>query len=228
MCAYKKIGIVVADEMEFKPLYEYFTKNGAEETLEFSRKTLRFKVNSTDCVAVFCGIGKVNAAAITAKLISDGCDCIMNYGLSGGIGNSTIGKFAIPDSFMEHDFDLTPLGYKLCEKPCQEYIYYTDDKIIEDIKKVLPQAVVGAAVCGDRFISKKEDADFFQNNYNAKTCDMETAAIASVCDMAKIPLYCIRRVSDGADENVEQYRDMNINSGDVLFDNFYRLLDSIS
>ncbi len=225
---YKKIGVVVADDMEFKPLYEYFLKNGAKETTVFSRKTLTLKINNTECVAVFCGMGKVNAAALTAKLISDGCDAIMNYGLSGGLGDSCIGKFSIPSSFVEHDFDLTPLGYKMCEKPWQEYVYYADKKIIEEIKEILPDAVVGPAACGDKFITKKEDSDFLISTFDAKTCDMETAAIASVCDMTNTAFYCIRRVSDGADENVEAYRDMNINSGDVLFDNFYKLLDKIS
>ncbi len=228
MSKYKKIGIVVADDMEFKPLNDYFIKQGAKVSKEFSRTTIKITVNNTDCIAVFCGMGKVNAAAITSKLICDGCDCIMNYGLSGGIGDSAIGRFVVPDSFVEHDFDLTPLGYKPCEKPWQEYVYYTDESILEEIKTVLPDAIVGLAACGDKFISNKKDSDFLLNTFNSKTCDMETAAIASVCDMADIPFYCIRRVSDGADENVEKYRDMNINSGDVLFDNFYKLLDLIS
>ena len=228
MKKYNKIGIVVADNMEFKPLFNYFLNKGGRETEIFSRKAICFQLDSTEFTAVFSGIGKVNASAITAKLICNGCDCIMNYGLSGGIGGSAIGKFVIPDRFIEHDFDLTPLGYQLCEKPFQKYIYDADKKIISDIKCLIPDAIVGTAVCGDKFITKKEDSDFFEKSFDAKTCDMETAAIASVCDMANVPFYCIRRVSDGADENVEKYIDMNINSGDILFDTFYRLMKSIS
>ncbi len=228
MSKFKKIGIVVADDMEYKPLYEHFIARGAVESKIFSRTALTFQMNSVECIAVFSGLGKVNAAALTARLISEGCDCIMNYGLSGGLGDSLIGKFGIPCAFFEHDFDLTALGYEPCAKPMQEFMYYIDKEIIDDILSVIPDAVVGVAACGDKFISKKEDVDFLVSNFDAKTCDMETAAIASVCDMAHIPLYCIRRVSDGADENVEAYIDMNVNSGDVLFDNFYRLLDYIS
>ena len=228
MNKYKKIGIVVADNMEFEPLFEHFIKNGGRERAFFSRKAIDFRLNDTDFTAVFCGIGKVNAAALTSALISTGCDCIMNYGLSGGLQESAIGSFVAPDRFIEHDFDLTPLGYKICEKPFQEYIYYTDKEILKSILEAIPSAVTGTAVCGDKFITKKEDSDFFVSEFDAVSCDMETAAIASVCDMTKTPFYCLRRISDGADENVENYLDMNINSGDVLFDNFYHLMNSIS
>lgn len=228
MKIYNKIGIVVADNMEFMPLFDYFINHGGVEHEVFSRKSISFKLNNTDFIAVFCGIGKVNAASITSKLICDGCDCIMNYGLSGGIGGSAIGKFVIPNRFVEHDFDLTPLGYKPCEKPFQKYIYDTPESVIDTISSVIDDAVIGTAVCGDKFITKKSDSDLFQKMFDAKTCDMETAAIASVCDMANIPFYCIRRVSDGADENVEKYIDMNVNSGDILFDTFYRLMNNIS
>ena len=228
MMKYKKIGVVVADNMEFKPLFEHFISRGGKKISVFSREAIEFHLNVTDFVAVFCGIGKVNAAALTAKLISDGCDCIMNYGLSGGLSGVAIGKFSAPDRFVEHDFDLTVLGYKPFEKPFQDYIYNTDKAIIDEILSVIPDAVAGTAVCGDKFISKKEDSDRLIEELDAKTCDMETAAIASVCNMAKIPFYCLRRVSDGADENVENYVNMNINSGDILFDNFYLLMDHIS
>lgn len=225
---YKRVGVVVADDMEFKPLFDFFIKQGGRERLLFSRKCIDFTLNKTEFTAVFCGIGKVNAAALTAALISEGCDCIMNYGLSGGLKEGGIGGFVVPDRFVEHDFDLTPLGYKICEKPFQKYIYRADESVIKILLDLIPNALCGTAVCGDRFITKKEDVDFFVGQFDAVSCDMETAAIASVCDMTNTPFFCLRRISDGADENVQSYLDMNINSGDILFDNFYRIMNYIS
>ena len=40
MNKYKKIGIVVADNMEFEPLFEHFIKNGGREREFFSRKAI--------------------------------------------------------------------------------------------------------------------------------------------------------------------------------------------
>lgn len=224
---FKKIGVVVADTEEFRPLFDYAINNGGKESTVFSKKSVEFKLNDTAVIAVNCGIGKVNAATLTAKLIDTGCDAILNYGLSGGIGTIK-GDFVIPVSFLEHDFDLTCLGYKPCEKPGQKYIYEADKKLVDVLKEIFPESTFGTAVCGDRFISSKKDSDFLSDTFGAMSCDMETAAIASVCDMADVPFACLRRVSDGADESAaESYTDMNVKSGNILFDGFFLFLNKI-
>ncbi len=226
--SYKKVGIVVADIDEYKPFEDFALLNGAVSLKLFSRPAFTIKINGTDVLVVNSYVGKTNAAAFTAKLIDEGCEIILNYGLSGGISNSVIGQFSIPTKFLEYDFDLTALGYKLCEKPWQNYVYSADKTLTSKLKELYPDAVLGTAVCGDRFLSDRALADELTKNYGAVTCDMETAAIASVCETADIPFVSLRRVSDGADESVkETYRFMNINSGNVLFDCFYEFLISI-
>ena len=51
------------------------------------------------------------------------------------------------------------------------------------------------------------------------SCDMETAAIAYVCDFANVPFLALRRISDdaGADA-VDSYREMNTAAEAVLSD----------
>ena len=50
-------------------------------------------------------------------------------------------------------------------------------------------------------------------------CDMETAAIAYVCEYAGLPFAAVRRVSDDAGESaVDNYRDMNTSGETVLSD----------
>ncbi len=228
MSVYKKIGVIVADIEEYKPFKTFALKNGGYETVIFSRDAFVVKIKDTDIYVSNCGTGKVNATALTSHLIDIGCEVILNYGLSGGIADAVIGQFSIPTKYFEHDFDLTCLGYKPCEKPLQNYIYETDDFLLLKLKEVFPDAICGPAACGDRFISDKSYADYLKVTFGAVTCDMETAAIASVCDMAKIPFASLRRVSDGADESVKlTYRNMNINSGNVLFDGFYGFLISL-
>ena len=57
---------------------------------------------------------------------------------------------------------------------------------------------------------------------------METAAIASVCDMADIPYLSIRRVSDDAgDDAYSNYKEMNIGEGQTLSQIFLDVLDVI-
>lgn len=85
MPEYKKIGIIVADEDEFKPLADLVTRGKFSESEFLKRQILRFKSGSADIYAMHCGVGKVNAAAAAAHLADEGCEIMLNYGLSGGI-----------------------------------------------------------------------------------------------------------------------------------------------
>ena len=57
---------------------------------------------------------------------------------------------------------------------------------------------------------------------------METAAIASVCDMANIPYLSLRRVSDDAgDDAYASYSEMNTGEGQTLSEVFIKVLEAI-
>lgn len=214
-----KIGIVVADSDEYKPLLEYIEKGKYEEYSFLGRMAHKFNIGKAQVVSILCGIGKVNATAAAMHLVDIGCNIILNFGLSGGISGVFKGDVCLCDKFLEHDFDLTGIGYKPCEKPSQRYIYDADTSLIEKFKQILPQVKVGTAVTGDRFICNADDRDYFKNEFSAMSCDMETAAIAYVCDFANVPFLALRRISDdaGADA-VDSYREMNTAAEAVLSD----------
>ncbi len=214
-----KIGIVVADVEEYKPLAEFIEKGEYEKYDFLGRTAHKFTISTekgiAEVISILCGIGKVNAAAAAMHLVDIGCCYIMNYGLSGGISEINKGEISFANRFLEHDFDLTGLGYAPCEKPAQKYIYQVDESLVDLVKKVIPNFKVGTAVSGDRFICDEKTANFFRDNYSAMTCDMETAAIAYVADASKIPFICLRKMSDDAsDEAGDSYTEMN-NTKDV-------------
>ena len=72
MQEYKKIGIIVADDEEFKPLADLVTRGEFSESYFLKRKILNFKTGKADVYACFCGIGKVNAAAAAAHFVDMG------------------------------------------------------------------------------------------------------------------------------------------------------------
>lgn len=224
-----KIGVVVADGQEFKPFKEMAEKIGCAAYDCLGKDGVIFDLDGkADVAAVLCGVGKVNAAAITAALLKDGCDIILNYGLSGGISRVRRGETVIANRFMEHDFDLTPLGYKPCEKPDQKYIYDADRRLVAAFERAIPEIKSGTAVCGDRFICSEDDRIFFKENFDAMSCDMETAAIASVCDMCDVPFASLRRISDDAgDEANDAYRDMNATGNAALSELFFKALCAV-
>lgn len=216
----KKIGIIVADIDEFRPLAEKITKGAHVKETFLKRDKLSFMPDGfTQIIAIHCGIGKVNAAAAAAHLADIGCDAVFNYGLSGGISGVRRGDMFLGTEFLEHDFDLTMIGYKPCEKPGQTYIYKSDKRLNELVKSLMPDIKQGTAVSGDRFICSDADRNFFKDKFGAMSCDMETAAIAFVCEYASVPFACVRRISDDAGADAaESYREMNSSAETDLAD----------
>lgn len=221
-----KIGVIVADNDEYLPLASSIADK--KEYKYFNRNAIAFDLNNYTVICINCGIGKVNAATAATHLADIGCTYVLNYGLSGGISGVKRGEIVLPDKFLEHDFDLTGIGYKPCEKPSQKYIYDADAMLLVKAQMAVGECKHGTAVCGDRFICNAEDRDFLREMFSATTCDMETAAIASVCDMAGIPYLSLRRVSDDAGEDAyANYSDMNTMEGLTLSQVFFNVLTAI-
>ena len=208
-----KIGIIIADADEFAPLYERAKPYLISEKPYLCGKEIQFSASedkSTVITAIHCGIGKVNAASAAAHLADNGCDYMINYGLSGGIDGIARGEICICDRFLEHDFDLSGIGFKKCEKPGQIYIYEADPKLMQLFKTIIPEAKTGTAVSGDTFVSDAGLRGYLKTQFSAMVCDMETAAIAYVCHYSDIPFASIRRISDDAGESAaDTYRAMN-------------------
>lgn len=228
-----KIGIVVADVDEYKPLAEAVEKGEYTFYGFLGRKGHRFNIKTengcAEVVSILCGIGKVNAAAAAMHLVDIGCNIILNYGLSGGISGIGRGELCICDRFLEHDFDLTGIGYKLCEKPSQKYIYEGDKALADLCRSIVPNVKTGTAVSGDRFICDEEVRLALKNEFGAMSCDMETAAIAYVCNFAEIPFLALRRISDDAGSDaLESYREMNTSDETLLSDYIIRLMGEIT
>ena len=217
-----KIGIVVADIEEYKPLKEYAQKGEYTEYSFLCREGHSFTVNTengrAEVVAILSGIGKVNAAAAATHFIDNNFDIIINYGLSGGISGVRRGDICICNRFLEHDFDLTGIGYKPCEKPLQKYIYEADEKLCKIALNVIPFAKTGTAVSGDSFVCDEKVRDRLKNDFGASSCDMETAAIAYVCDFSSTPFLSLRRISDDAGSDAyDSYTEMNTNDQTELW-----------
>ena len=217
------VGIIIADSDEYAPLREKAESLLAERKDFYSREGLSFTLLENDkkinVHVLLCGIGMVNAATCATALCTEGVEVILNAGLSGGINGVARGELMLATEFVEHDFDLTPLGYPMCKKPGQEYIYYSDKELIDILKKTFPGIKCGVAASGDSFISDDIKKEFLKTEFNAMSCDMETAAIAYVADLAGIPFAAIRRISDDAGNNASSdYSEMNSYKDSLLID----------
>ena len=204
------VGIVIADKDEYVHINKYIGEDAvAFENLGLIGHDAVLKANGHDIrVRTICsGIGKVNATA-AATLLADGCDLLINAGLSGGFGETVKYDIVLGTEFVEHDFDLTAIGYELSKKPGQTEVISSARELNDDIIKKFPFVKKGVFVTGDSFISSKEKHDFLKKKFNPVACDMESAAVGYVASLYDIPFVSIRMVSDGADDDsAEVYTD---------------------
>lgn len=209
-------GIVFADSMEYSPFLDWArTQTGAGEGKAFGNDYVELELEENGrkmrIVAVKCGIGKVNAAAATAYLIAnEKADMILNAGLSGAVSSLRRGDMIAGETYIECDFDLTAVGNKPGQK-CdgQTSLLPADEKLLS---YALASEGIKKAPCGtgDLFLSDPVKRDYFKETFSIQSFDMESAAIASVCEKAGIPVLSLRKISDDADDSsAEDYREMN-------------------
>ena len=218
-----KIGYVVADEDEYVPLRKAAETYLAERCDFYSREGHLFRFTKEDKTiivhTVLCGVGMVNAAAAATYLAGQGVDIILCSGLSGGISGIRRGELTVGTEYIEHDFDLTPLGYEMCKKPGQKYVYEADKDLVKVLCDIYPELKPGVIVSGDCFVGDNNKKEFLKTRFNAMSCDMESAAAAYVADLAKLPFAAIRRISDDAgNDAADSYSEMNNLQEAVLVD----------
>lgn len=198
---YRKIGIVVADGCEFEPLRRL---ENTQKSVFQGMECIRFSVGQIEVCALLCGIGKVNAAAAAAFLVCDGAELLVSTGWSGGIHGISKGMTAIATRFLEHDFDLTPLGYEKAQKPDQQWIYDADFEVNAVFKRLYPDLKEGTMVSGDCFVCDAQLRNELSEKYDAISCDMESAAVASVGFKSGVPVVALRRISDDAGDSANE------------------------
>lgn len=191
------VGIVIAVEQEF----DAFIRDKKYKKQHIGTKEYYlFKVGKEKCVAVLSGIGKVNAAHAATLMIRDfDPDLLINAGISGGLGVSTLLDVIVADKVVQHDVDTTALGDPIGFVSTVKKVYFNCDMEIAGKACKLLNGKMGVVACGDRFVADVNGRDFIIKNFNAIACDMESAAIAQIAYIENVKFVCLRCISDGAD-----------------------------
>lgn len=160
-----------------------------------------------------CGIGKVNSALATYRLIrAFNPDLVINSGVAGGVDASMrIGDVLVADRIAYHDVWCGPGteygaadGYPVYLEP-----YAKGIALMKEIASASQSNIRFGLLCsGDMFISLPSEVKEIKRKYpDALGCDMESASIAQVCTMCGVPFMIIRVMSDmpGGGENIAEY-----------------------
>lgn len=206
----KKIGIIGAMEMEVATLKNLMTVNQivTKAGMDFYEGALDEK----PVVVVQCGIGKVNAG-MCVQILADLFEVthILNTGVAGSLNAKLdIGDILISKAALQHDMDVTPLGYEPGQIPGIDTLSFPADEemyntALTACHKVNPDinALLGLVVSGDQFISSKEVKDRLVNVFHGDCAEMEGASIAQAAYLNKLPFIVIRAISDKADNSAE-------------------------
>ena len=109
--SFVKTGIIGAMDEEVDSLKK--AVSDAKTTNIGSMEFCEGMLDGQNVVIVKCGVGKVNAGNCAQILISIfGVNRIINTGVAGSLDASIdIGDIVVSTDAVQHDFDLTPLGY---------------------------------------------------------------------------------------------------------------------
>lgn len=193
-------AIIGAMKIEVETLCERFNATETEKGLFVAKK------DGDTVIICQCGIGKVNAAALTQRIIDKySPDRIINTGTAGGLAEGLeIGDVIIAEKAAYHDFK--PVS--IVEDMFGDKYIYSDTSLADAAKQACEKNGIphrlGTVVTGDCFVATKQQRDDIFAEYPDALCtEMEGAAIAHVCHINQVPFVIIRAVSDfAADEKI--------------------------
>lgn len=169
------------------------------------------KIGNNDIVAMQCGIGKVNAAIGTLTLLNNfKPELVINTGVAGGASQEAhVMDVIVGSSIAYHDVWCGPgtiygeaSGYPL---------YFESDKRFSSLIPERTDIKRGLICSGDKFIASLEEVQTIQKAFpQVLAVDMESATIAQVCYLRKVPVLVMRVISDSpgaSKDNTAQYND---------------------
>jgi adenosylhomocysteine nucleosidase len=195
-----KIGLMAAMSCEREQIYALLDERG--ETEVDGVKVYTGKIGGNDLYLCESGIGKVNSTLVAATLLASfKPDVLISTGCAGGIvPGLRVADVVVSARCAYHDV--------WCGKPNKigqvmgMPAEYAGDAAM--LKKAIAageggetRVVPGLLVTGDQFVDTDEARAKILGNFpDAIAVDMESAALAHVCHLRKVPFISFRVVSD--------------------------------
>lgn len=207
-----RVGIICAGDREAAPFLEHIENKSISENAML--KIYEGSINGVDIVTLFSGVCKVNAA-IAAQVLIDryGVNTLINAGTAGGMNP----KLQIFDAAISTETAYHDVAKDILTEfhPWMDTIFFPADAELlrlthRALEKHRPEHDVyfGRMVTGEAFITD-DGRQAINDAFAPLTVDMETASIAHVCYVNRIPFIAIRCVTDTADHSGTGYFEEN-------------------
>lgn len=204
-----KIAVLTAMDKELQLLLSLMSQY---KELEIGRNRYFVgTIGDKEVIAGKCGIGKVNAAVNTYRLIQNTSpDIIINTGVAGGASDTIkIGDVLVADSIAYHDVWCGP-GTEYGAADGFPTYFRPPVNLLAKCRESNIPAVFGLICSGDKFIHTAEEIKEISSHFpQVVAVDMESASIAQVGEMCGVPVLIVRVMSDtpGKGDNISQYKD---------------------
>lgn len=196
----------------------------SHDGLEFYTGT----IGSNQVIAMQCGIAKVNAAIGTVTLINHYApSLIINSGVAGGTDKSVnVMDIVVGSRVAYHDVWCGPESTYGAVQGLP--LYYEADKHASQLVANDKTVKKGLIVSGDQFVDSIEQVKIIKSHFpDALAVDMESGAIAQVCELRNVPFMSMRVISDSpgaSHDNTKQYNDFWDDAPAATFNVLHNLL----
>ena len=220
-----KIGVIIAMDIEYRQMHDAIGGDMG-------------RLGNNDIVLWQCGIGKVNAAVGTMRLVQEHHpDAILSTGLAGGIDPLTqVMDVLAATQAVYHDVDCgSGLGCVRGQVQGLPERFDADQRLLDHALTV-PLAsgerlITGLICTGDQFITDRERQNDIKRHFpDGLACDMESAAIAQTCYLLKVPFLSLRVISDTpgrTDNHQQQWEDFLASMCDRSFHFVQKYLETL-
>lgn len=150
------------------------------------------------------GVGKVNAALAAQALLQRGVGAIIFTGVAGGVEPGLEpGALVFSTSAVQHDVDVTALGYEPGEIPGTGRFFPADEHLLHHATQAAlaigEAAHHGVIASADTFVADSARVQELHARYGAACTEMEGAAVAQAAHAWGVPFLIVRALSDSAD-----------------------------
>ena len=169
---------------------------------------------------LYTGVGKVNAAVSLLNYLHraenlNQTKWVLNLG-SAGSQSMKKGSIVFGQKIMQHDMDVTPLGFDLGVTPFDDspqlYESFEWGDSFKDFEK-------GFVLTGDRFVTQTLP-------WKSDAIDMEAFSLAKACHSLDLKFSTVKYITDGADDNSEKDWPAQVKKAALKFEELLNSLDS--
>lgn len=213
-----RIGVIIAMDIEYRQMRDALGGDMG-------------RLGNNEIVLWRCGVGKVNAAVGTMRLIQEHHpDAIISTGLAGGIDpQMNVMDIFVATQCVYHDVDCGGISE---DGPCVlgqvqglPARYDANPRLLDHALEVpfdgKERRMTGLICTGDQFITDRERQNTIKCHFiDGLACDMESAAIAQTCYLMNVPFISLRIISDTpgrTDDHQMQWADFLASMCDTSF-----------